>query len=101
MPRTNDAVAKMLEEFGELLAISGGDQFKVRAYEKAARAVAGHPADIAGLDEKGLDFIPNITTGSGTPAEADADTFSAVMIAHTRPGLVGLSWWWEPRRALS
>lgn len=42
MPRTNDAVAKMLEEFGELLAISGGDQFKVRAYEKAARAVAGH-----------------------------------------------------------
>lgn len=50
----------MLQEFAELLAISGGDAFKVRAYEKAARAVAGYQAEIAGLDEKGLDAIPNV-----------------------------------------
>jgi DNA polymerase (family X) len=50
----------MLQEFAELLAISGGDAFKVRAYEKAARAVAGHPAEIAGLDEKGLEAIPGV-----------------------------------------
>src|ERR1035437_2671794 len=47
-------------EFAELLAISGGDAFKVRAYEKAARAGAGYQADIAGLDEKGLDAIPSV-----------------------------------------
>ena len=37
----------MLQEFAELLAISEGDQFKVRAYEKAARAMAGYHCEIA------------------------------------------------------
>jgi hypothetical protein len=60
MPRSNDAVAEMLQEFADLLAISGGDAFKVRAYEKAARAVAGYHDDVAGLDEKGLDAIPSV-----------------------------------------
>ena len=60
MARSNDAAAQMLQEFAELLAISGGDAFKVRAYEKAARAVAGYQAEIAGLDEKGLDAIPSV-----------------------------------------
>ena len=60
MARSNDPAAQMLQEFAELLAISGGDAFKVRAYEKAARAVAGYQAEIAGLDEKGLDAIPNV-----------------------------------------
>lgn len=50
----------MLQEFAELLAISGGDAFKVRAYEKAARAVAGCPAEIAGLDDKGLCAIQGV-----------------------------------------
>lgn len=60
MARSNDAAAQMLQEFAELLAISGGDAFKVRAYEKAARAVAGYHSEIAGLDEKGLTAIPNV-----------------------------------------
>jgi DNA polymerase (family 10) len=50
----------MLQEFADLLAIAGGEPFKVRAYEKAARAVAGSPTDIADLDEKGLDAIPSV-----------------------------------------
>jgi DNA polymerase (family 10) len=50
----------MLQEFAELLAISGGEQFKVRAYEKAARSVAGFPTEITDLDEKGLDAIPSV-----------------------------------------
>ena len=60
MARSNDSAAQMLQEFAELLAISGGDAFKVRAYEKAARAVAGYEAEIAGLDEKALDAIPGV-----------------------------------------
>lgn len=50
----------MLEEFAELLAISGGDPFKVRAYERAARAVAGHGADIGAMDVRELDAIPGV-----------------------------------------
>ncbi len=57
---SNDLAAQMLQEFGELLAISGGDAFKVRAYEKAARAVAGHRAEVAGLDENALIAIPGV-----------------------------------------
>jgi len=60
MARSNDAAADMLQEFADLLAISGGDPFKVRAYEKAARAVAGYHAEVADLDEKGLDAIPSV-----------------------------------------
>jgi len=60
MALSNDLVAQMLQEFAELLAISGGDAFKVRAYEKAARAVAGHPAEVADLDEKALIAIPGV-----------------------------------------
>jgi DNA polymerase (family X) len=37
----------MLQQFAEPLAICGGDQFKGRAYEKAARAVAGYHREIA------------------------------------------------------
>jgi DNA polymerase (family 10) len=71
----------MLEEFAELLAIAGGDPFKVRAYERAARAVAGHEADIATLDARRLDAIPGVGShiaakilelrDTGTVAELD------------------------------
>lgn len=60
MGRSNDAVAEMLQEFADLLAISGGDPFKVRAYEKAARNVAGYALDVDQLDEHGLDAIPAV-----------------------------------------
>ncbi|WP_433228066.1 DNA polymerase/3'-5' exonuclease PolX [Actinomadura formosensis] len=58
--RVNDEVGALLEEYADLLAITGGDAFKVRVYEKAARSVAGHPADLAGLDAAGLRGIPNV-----------------------------------------
>jgi DNA polymerase (family 10) len=60
MPRANDAVANVLEEYADLLAITGGDAFRSRTYEKAARAVAGHHADVSGLDSKGLQAIPGV-----------------------------------------
>jgi DNA polymerase (family X) len=60
MTRSNDLAAQMLQEFAELLAISGVDAFKVRAYEKAARAVAGHPVEVAELEDKGLNAIPGV-----------------------------------------
>jgi DNA polymerase (family 10) len=64
MARANDAVEALLNEYADLLAITGGDAFRVRTYEKAARSVGGFHADVSTLDEKGLQAIPNV--GSST-----------------------------------
>lgn len=60
MARANQEVAALLVEYADLLSITGGDAFKARAYEKAARAVAGHHEDVATLDEGGIRSIPNV-----------------------------------------
>jgi DNA polymerase (family X) len=60
MPRTNDLVEALLQEYADLMAISGGDAFRVRTYEKAARSVGGYHADLSTLDEKGLQQISNV-----------------------------------------
>ncbi len=64
MARANEIVEALLREYADLLAISGGDPFRVRTYEKAARSVGGYHADIATLDRDGLLKIPNV--GSST-----------------------------------
>ncbi|MFI9255406.1 DNA polymerase/3'-5' exonuclease PolX [Streptomyces sp. NPDC053069] len=60
MARPNEEVEALLQEYADLIAITGGDAFKARAYEKAARAIGGYPADVAKLDESGLREIPNV-----------------------------------------
>ena len=58
--RTNDEVAALLAEYADLLAITGGDAFRIRSYEKAARSVGGYPQDLARVDPAELDQIPNV-----------------------------------------
>lgn len=58
--RSNDEVAALLQEYADLISITGGDAFRARVYEKAARAVGGHHADVSTLDLKGLQEIPNV-----------------------------------------
>jgi DNA polymerase (family 10) len=60
MARTNDVVAALLREYAELLAITGGDPFRARNYEKAAKAVGGYAGDIDGLAEAALTAIPGV-----------------------------------------
>lgn len=60
MPTTNEELGRLFSEWADLLAIGGADQFRVRAYEKAARAVAGYSRDVADLDEKALVKIPAV-----------------------------------------
>ncbi|MFC5720474.1 DNA polymerase/3'-5' exonuclease PolX [Streptomyces gamaensis] len=60
MARPNEEVEAALKEHADLLAITGGDAFKARAYEKAARAIGGHPTDVSKLDAKGLQEIPGV-----------------------------------------
>ena len=58
--RPNEEVEALLEEYADLIAITRGDAFKARAYEKAARAIGGHPADVSRLDAAGLRGIPGV-----------------------------------------
>jgi DNA polymerase (family 10) len=56
----NERVAGLLQEYAELLSLTGGEAFKVRVYEKAARSVGGYPIDVSTVDDKGLRRIPNV-----------------------------------------
>ena len=58
--RVKDEIAALLGEYAALLHITGGDAFRARNYEKAARAVAGYSGDLAGLDAAGLRQIPGV-----------------------------------------
>ncbi|TMS00615.1 DNA polymerase/3'-5' exonuclease PolX [Nonomuraea basaltis] len=60
MARTNDDVAAVLEEYADLLAITGHEDFKIRVYQKAARSIGAYPDDIAGYDAGALRQIPNV-----------------------------------------
>ncbi|MFF7467682.1 DNA polymerase/3'-5' exonuclease PolX [Streptomyces sp. NPDC008092] len=60
MARSNDEVAALLQEYADLISITGGDAFRARVYEKAARSVGGHHADVSTLGLKGLQEIPNV-----------------------------------------
>jgi DNA polymerase (family X) len=60
MPRANEVAEALLQEYAELMSISGGDAFRIRTYEKAARSVGGYHADISTLDDAGLLRIPNV-----------------------------------------
>jgi DNA polymerase (family X) len=60
MASTNEAAAALLREYAELLAITGGDPFRVRNYERAAKAVAGHPDDVMAMNSAALTAIPGV-----------------------------------------
>jgi DNA polymerase (family X) len=58
--RLNEEVAALLQEYADLIAITGGEAFKGRVYERAARSVAGYPDEVSALDAKALKQIPNV-----------------------------------------
>ncbi|MCP2260666.1 DNA polymerase (family 10) [Streptoalloteichus tenebrarius] len=60
MARPNEEVEALLQEYADLISITGGDAFKARAYEKAARAVGGYHEDVSRLDPKALREIPHV-----------------------------------------
>jgi DNA polymerase (family 10) len=66
MPQANEIVAALLQEYADLLQISGGDPFRARNYEKAAKSVAGYSGDVDVLDEAGLRKIPGIGSSIAT-----------------------------------
>ena len=62
MASANDDAAAMLREYAELLSITGGDPFRARNYEKAAKVVAGYPGDLGTVPDTALTKIPGVGT---------------------------------------
>ena len=56
----NEEISSLLREYAELTQITGGDVFRARNYEKAARSVRGWADDIGQLDVKALRTIPGV-----------------------------------------
>ena len=64
MPVQNAEVAAMFDQAAELLEIEGENQFRVRAYRRAARTVEGLPQSLKSLIAAGSDLseLPGIGT---------------------------------------
>ncbi|MGH3247986.1 MAG: DNA polymerase/3'-5' exonuclease PolX [Trebonia sp.] len=60
MASTNEEVAALLREYAELLGLTGGDPFRVRSYERAAKSVGGYPDDLGPLPESALTKVPGV-----------------------------------------
>jgi DNA polymerase (family 10) len=61
MPRRNEEIARLLEQIAKLLALTGGDPFRIRAYTEAARNISAMSEDVAVFHEAGrLDEIPGV-----------------------------------------
>jgi histidinol phosphatase-like PHP family hydrolase len=67
MASTNEEVAALLREYADLLGLTGGDPFRVRNYERAARAVGGYPQNLRTLPDSALTKISGV--GSSTAAK--------------------------------
>jgi DNA polymerase (family 10) len=57
----NAEIAQIFFDIAELLKLKKDNIFKIRAYEKAARAIAGLEVDVAGLVAEGkLQEVPGV-----------------------------------------
>jgi DNA polymerase (family X) len=93
----NAEIARLLADVADLLEISAGNPFKVRAYRNAARTVADHPDPIAELVKGGafdLTDLPGIGGGIAKEIATLVDTGSLPqrqqLVATIPPGLLDL-----------
>ena len=58
----NSDVAKVFQDIADLLELKGENVFKIRAYQKAARAIDYHPRELEAMTEDGEDLqsIPGV-----------------------------------------
>src|SRR5256712_1606138 len=93
----NAEIARLLTDVADLLEISAGTPFKVRAYRNAARTVADHPDPIAELVAGGefdLTELPGVGSGIAKEITALVQTGSMPqrqqLVATVPPGLLDL-----------
>src|ERR1700689_3239676 len=80
LPRAHDGGAGLLNEYAELHLMTGGDPFRARSYEKAARSIAGLAEDVSQLGPERLQAIPGVGKAiAGKVAEiGETGTFAAL-----------------------
>src|SRR5712691_9569299 len=93
----NAEIARLLSDVADLLEISAGNPFKVRAYRNAARTVADHPDPIAELVSGGefdITELPGIGGGIAKEITALVETGTLPqrqqLVATLPPGLLDL-----------
>jgi DNA polymerase (family X) len=95
MAWANEEIAGLLREYAELTQITGGDVFRVRNYEKAARSVRGWADDISQLDVKALRAIPGVGASIAAKIAEYRDTGSIRALEELRakipPGVLELT----------
>ena len=95
MTWVNEEIAGLLREYAELTQITGGDVFRVRNYEKAARSVRGWADDISLLDVKALRAIPGVGASIAAKIAEYRDTGSIGALDELRakipPGVLELT----------
>jgi len=87
MPRPNDEVAALLAEYAELISITGGDAFKARVYERAARAIRGYAADVATLAPGEVRQIPGVGKSIADKVAEYLATGSIKVLEELRAGI--------------
>jgi DNA polymerase (family X) len=95
MAWANEEIAGLLREYAELTQITGGDVFRARNYEKAARSVRGWADDISQLDVKALRAIPGVGASIAAKISEYGDTGSFRALDELRakipPGVLELT----------
>ncbi|MPZ73279.1 MAG: DNA polymerase/3'-5' exonuclease PolX [Nitriliruptorales bacterium] len=84
MAWTNEDVARQFAEIVTLLKLSGADQFRVRAYERAAGAIGAAPTDLATLDEAGIAALRGIGASTARKVSEYLTTGKIAMLEDLR-----------------
>jgi DNA polymerase (family 10) len=91
----NEEIAALLREYAELAQITGGDVFRARNYEKAARSVRGWGDDIGPLDARALRAIPGVGASIAAKIAEYRDTGTIEALEELRaqipPGVLELT----------
>ena len=95
MAWANEEIAGLLREYAQLTQITGGDVFRARNHEKAARSVRGWADDISQLDVKALRAIPGVGASIAAKIAEYRDTGSIRALEELRakipPGVLELT----------
>src|SRR5215203_1029049 len=90
----NEELARLFSEMAELLELTGETGFRVRAYDRGARALSGHGADLSGLSERELAAIPGVGKAIAAKVREYLDTGRVAKLDELRaqvpPGLRAL-----------
>ena len=90
----NEELARLFSEMAELLVLTGETGFRVRAYDRGARALSGHGADLSKLSEQELAAIPGVGKAIAAKVREYLDTGRVAKLEELRaqvpPGLRAL-----------